>query len=252
MSGQPARQPKGTRLCRVGSWAAAAGLLLIAVSSGHKLGFLPSWQIAFLALGLGGIAMAVALVTAGIGLLRSGGTAGGASATATWLAFFSAVLFTGNSLVQMRGSFSAPPIHDISTDTVNPPPFVAVMPLRAAAGATNPPDYAGTQTAALQAQAYPDLATLVLPDPMEETFRRAEAAARALGWEIVAAVPEEGRIEAIATTAWIGFKDDVVIRIAANGPGTRVDIRSKSRVGRGDAGMNARRIRAFRDLLSRS
>jgi uncharacterized protein (DUF1499 family) len=73
-----------------------------------------------------------------------------------------------------------------------------------------------------------------------------------MGWEIIAAVPAEGRIEATATTGWIGFKDDVVIRIAVAGDGSRsrVDLRSKSRVGRGDAGMNAKRIRAFRDALA--
>ena len=252
MSAQSATQPKGTRLCRIGSWAAAIGLLLIAVSSGHKLGFLPSWQMAFMALGLGGLAMVVALVCTGIGLLRSGGSAGGASAAATWIAFIAALLFTGNTYVQMSGAFGVPPIHDISTDTANPPQFVAVVPLRAASGAANPPEYAGAETAELQATGYPDIQTIVLPVGAEEAFRRAESVARDMGWEIVAAVPDEGRIEATASTAWIGFKDDVVIRIAGTASETRVDVRSKSRVGRGDAGMNAKRIRAFRDALTSS
>ncbi len=60
-----------------------------------------------------------------------------------------------------------------------------------------------------------------------------------------------GRIEAVDATFWFGFRDDVVVRIAAApGGGSRVDVRSKSRVGRGDAGTNARRIRGFRERLS--
>jgi uncharacterized protein (DUF1499 family) len=66
-----------------------------------------------------------------------------------------------------------------------------------------------------------------------------------MGWEIVAAEAAEGRIEATETTAWWGFKDDVVIRIAPEGTGSRLDIRSMSRVGKSDLGKNADRIRAF-------
>lgn len=138
---------------------------------------------------------------------------------------------------------SVPPIHDISTDTEDPPAFVAVVPLRA--GAANPPDYAGPETAAQQRDAYPDLAPLNVPLPPAEAVRKAEAAARDLGWDIVAVEPAEGRMEATATTAWFGFKDDVVVRIRPEGDGSRVDVRSKSRVGRSDLGANAARIRDF-------
>ncbi len=239
---------KGTRLSRIGTWSAALGLLLIAISAGHKLGFLGSWTVAFSALALGALAMFIALLTAGLGLLRSGGSAGGASQSATWLAFAAALVVSGISVNNMR-AFGGPPIHDISTDTVNPPRFVDVVPLRQAAGAANPPEYSANENATAQALAYPDLQTIVVSAPADQAFARAEAAARAMGWDIVAVVPAEGRIEATATTAWIGFKDDVVIRIAGADAATRVDVRSKSRVGRGDAGMNARRIREFRDRL---
>ena len=87
--------------------------------------------------------------------------------------------------------------------------------------------------------------------PPDRAFARAEAAARSLGWDIAAAVPAEGRIEATATTRWFGFKDDVVIRIAAAPGGSRVDVRSVSRVGKSDLGANARRIRAFLAALRR-
>ena len=244
-----ATTPKGTRLSRIGSWSAAIGLLLIAISAGRKLGLIGSPMAAFIALGLGGLAMFIALVTAGLGLLRSGGSAGGASRLATWLAFAAALVVSGISVNNMR-SMGGPPIHDISTDTANPPQFVDVVPLRQADNAANPSEYLAGETAAAQAQAYPDLQTIVMTVPADQAFEKAETAARAMGWEIVAAVPAEGRIEATATTKWIGFKDDVVIRIVGDDTATRVDIRSKSRVGKGDAGMNARRIRAFRDKLS--
>jgi uncharacterized protein (DUF1499 family) len=89
----------------------------------------------------------------------------------------------------------------------------------------------------------------VLLDPPSFVFETALEVAEDMGWEIVASNANEGRIEATATTPWVGFKDDVVIRIRADGPETRVDVRSKSRVGRGDMGVNAKRIRAFRDQL---
>ena len=69
--------------------------------------------------------------------------------------------------------------------------------------------------------------------------------AMAMGWDIVARAPAEGRIEAVATSAWFGFRDDIVIRIRPDGGGSKVDIRSKSRDGESDLGVNARRIREF-------
>ena len=136
-----------------------------------------------------------------------------------------------------------PPIHDITTDTGNPPRFVAVLPLRK--DAPNTAEYAGAELAAQQKKGYPDLAPATLKTPPRATFDRALEIARASGWEIAAAVPQENRIEATATTDWFGFKDDVVIRIAPAGSGSRVDVRSVSRVGKSDLGANARRIREF-------
>jgi hypothetical protein len=241
-------QPKGTRLSRIGIWTAIIGVVLVAISSGHKLGLLATWQMAFAALGLGGLLLAIAFVTAGLGLWRSGGTGGGASRPATWLAFIAGLIVTAINVNGMR-SMGGPPIHDISTDTADPPQFVDVVALRKAAGATNPPGYSAEESAAKQAEAYPDIRTVVVQAPAAQVFEQARTAAEDMGWEIVAAMPAEGRIEATATTAWIGFKDDVVIRIREAGGETRVDVRSKSRVGRGDVGMNARRIRAFMSRL---
>ncbi len=146
-----------------------------------------------------------------------------------------------------RTAQSVPAIHDISTDTDNPPAFVAVLDKRA--GASNPAEYGGPPIASQQHQAYPDIRPATLPDPPARAFERALEAARGQGWEIVAAVPAEGRIEATDTTRWFGFKDDVVVRVKPEGAGSRVDVRSLSRVGRSDVGKNASRIRAYLQAL---
>lgn len=143
---------------------------------------------------------------------------------------------------------SVPPIHDITTDTDDPPSFVAIVPLRA--NAPNGVDYAGDSIAALQRDAYPDIVPLRVNAPPQAAFESARDAARAMGWEIVATDAEQGRIEATATTTWFGFKDDVVIRVRGDSSTSRVDVRSMSRLGRSDVGANAARIRAYASRLS--
>lgn len=142
-----------------------------------------------------------------------------------------------------RTAQSVPPIHDITTDTENPPEFVAIAPLRA--DAPNPIEYGGPEIAAQQREGYPELAPLILELPPEQAFERALDAAGEMGWEIVAADAAEGRIEAIDETLWFGFKDDVVIRVTPAGGGSRIDVRSLSRVGGSDVGTNAQRIREY-------
>jgi uncharacterized protein (DUF1499 family) len=137
-------------------------------------------------------------------------------------------------------SMNYPRIHDITTDVNTPPRFVATAPLRG-----DRVNYEGAAVAAKQLQAYPDLKTVVLPLPQERAFNAALEAAREMGWQVVATVPEEGRIEATATTKWFAFKDDVVIRITPAGERSLVDVRSASRVGISDLGTNARRIREY-------
>jgi len=143
---------------------------------------------------------------------------------------------------QMRGT--TPPIHDITTDWENPPQFLAIMPLREAAKA-NSVAYEGAKVSDLQKKAYPDIAPLTLAPAPVEAFPRALKAAEQMGWTIVATDPAAGRIEASQRSRWFGFTDDVVIRIAAAGSGSRVDVRSVSRVGRNDFGVNAARVRGY-------
>ena len=141
----------------------------------------------------------------------------------------------------------APRIHDITTDTQDPPQFIAVLPLRQ--DAPNPVQYGGLSIAIQQQKSYPDIHSLLLSGSTQDTFEKALATARALGWTIVAAEPDASRIEATDTTFWFGFKDDIVIRIRASDNGSRLDIRSLSRVGLSDVGTNARRIRTFIQMM---
>jgi uncharacterized protein (DUF1499 family) len=188
----------------------------------------------------GAIAAMVASVL-GLVLARPGGRRRGLYRALAGLVI-GAVVF-GVPWTYMRAAQQVPPIHDITTDTENPPAFVAILPLRA--GAANPPEYGGDEVAALQRAAYPGIQPIHAPLPPDRTFEQALATVQDQGWQLVAAVPSEGRIEATDTTLWWGFKDDVVIRIRPEGTGSRLDIRSKSRIGIGDTGTNAARIEAF-------
>lgn len=146
-------------------------------------------------------------------------------------------------------STQVPPIHDITTNIDNPPQFVAVLPLRA--GSPNPPEYLGGNTAELQRQFYPDILSRVYVQSPGEVFAAVTAVVDEMGWALVDANAGEGRIEATDTTQWFGFKDDIVIRLQPGLAGSTVlDVRSKSRIGLSDVGVNANRIRAFTAALN--
>ena len=193
---------------------------------------------ATVALGAAVVGLIAALVAAYAGARRNART--GLAALILSLVVAAPPIVMWNRVQQL------PRIHDITTDTDNPPAYVAVLPLRK--DARNPVQYEAS-TAPQQKRGYPDLAPVVLPLPPAQAFARAEAAARAMGWEIVTASPQELRIEATDTSLLFGFKDDVVIRVAAladvSSPSSRIDVRSLSRVGGSDFGVNAKRIRAY-------
>jgi uncharacterized protein (DUF1499 family) len=141
---------------------------------------------------------------------------------------------------------SLPMIHDISTDTQNPPQFVATAKMRTEG--MNPAAY-DPAISVEQKQAYPDIVTIEIPAPRAEVFNAAVNVVKSSGWELVEQNEMLGLIEATETTTWFGFKDDVVIRVVHTGDKTQVDVRSKSRIGKSDLGVNAKRIRHFRESL---
>lgn len=221
-----------------GFWIGLLGCVLLMIDGplyrAHVLGLSAALRIVIpAALFLGVIAVLLSLV----GLVRSGSK--GLAMAGLVLGLISAVMPL-KSINTARHS----PIHDVSTDRANPPLFVAVLPLRAAAKAANSTEY-DTKTAELQKETYPDIGPLHLDVPPAQAYERSLAAARNSGWEIVASDPAQGRIEATATTFWFGFKDDVVVRIAADGSGSRIDVRSLSRIGHSDVGANAKRVRDY-------
>lgn len=167
--------------------------------------------------------------------------------------FLGSVVVLGVPLASYIDSYGKPPIHDVSTDVEHPPEFVALLLQRD--GATNPPDYDGDKlvrmdgkiytTRQLQKKYYGDIHTIGQLMPPERLFKRALATTRDMGWNIIAVVPDEGRIEATNTSLFFGFVSDIVIRVKPSGMGARLDIRAKSRVRDADGGANARLIRDY-------
>lgn len=139
---------------------------------------------------------------------------------------------------------SVPPIHNISTDMIDPPAFSAIAALRKGA---NPLEYDAAELGPKQRAAYPDVKTHTTTLGREEALAKSVAVLEGMGLEIVAAPPSGQTVEATFTSFWFGFKDDVVVRIrpAIGGTGSLIDVRSVSRVGQSDLGANAARIMEF-------
>ena len=191
-------------------------VLLAAAGPSVRIGLLP-YSTGILLLPIAGAIGLLAAILAIMSLVRRRGVAG--PVLALLLGILAAAVPIGGYITAR----SVPPIHDISTD---------------------PKEQTDAQRAA-----YPDVQPLRLAVAPNVAFERAKGAVEEMGWQIAREDPSAGRIEAVATTFWFGFKDDVVIRVSAEGTGSRIDVRSKSRVGVSDLGTNARRIRAYRERL---
>ena len=139
---------------------------------------------------------------------------------------------------------AVPPIHDITTAPDNPPAFSAVAPLRQGEG-INSITYEGAKIAEQQRHVYPDILPVTVGLVSDVAFALALDTAQRMGWTIVASDKATGRIEASQRSRWMGFTDDIVVRVAPANSGSRIDIRSSSRYGRSDFGVNAARIRAY-------
>jgi uncharacterized protein (DUF1499 family) len=236
----------GLFLTGIADLVAAVAVLTMPLAALGRIAGLWDWRTMLWAFGIGLGATAAAILLSLVAFVvnrllpwRSYRLAGAA------LAFVAGVAVMVPQAATALRAMRSPPIHDITTDTENPPRLVALLAERTATHALNPADY-NPVTAVLQKTYYPDIKPKDLKLPQHDAFERVLALVGAQGWRVAATGPLEGRIEAVATTFWIGFNDDVVFRLTAIGPDeTRVDMRSISRVGRGDIGTNAARVRAF-------
>jgi len=188
----------------------------------------------FLAAGIFVIALIVWLVQ------RNSNPASSRAAAMAAIICLIPVAALGSQIIKAR---SLPFIHNISTDVVNPPNFNKIIELRGQN--SNSIEYDAEQYAKLQQGAYPNVKTLLVNLSVAQAHAKALDVVDSLGWELVHHNPAVGSIEATETTALWAFKDDVVIRIVAQGNKTAIDLRSVSRVGQSDLGANARRIEKF-------
>jgi uncharacterized protein (DUF1499 family) len=230
----------------------AVGLLLIVIGGpGTRFGWW-DFRTGFMLMKYGawlGIAAAVAAVVALLVLTVLGarhrrGTARGSVALAT------VGLVLGGIAFYLPWSFlqharSVPPIHDITTDFVNPPEITASRAMRDTTHGMNSWVYEGDSIARQQRRAYPDIKPVMLALPPDDAYRAALRAVRDMGWQILLEDHAGRRIEAMDVTKWYGFKDDVAIRVTPASGISRVDVRSVSRIGGSDVGMNAARIRKY-------
>ena len=160
------------------------------------------------------------------------------------------LLYLGSLIATAR---SVPAIHDITTNLDDVPKFYRLVVRED--NLRSIPDLGRPQLAALpprerwkevHRQSYGDLRTVRLPWNVAETVRRAEALARERGWEVVTSDPQLGIVEAVDTSLFFRFKDNVLVRVRqAPAGGSLVDMRSISRVGGSDVGVNAKRVRSF-------
>jgi len=201
-----------------------------------------SYPMAFQLLGHFAVAAGVAaIIGLAVWIVAVRARSGGA-----WLA---AIATLGMAIMAMCMYFyqaSPPPgafMNDVTTDLDDPPEFIAVIPLRPAG--SNSLEYGGTEMAANQRRVHPEVQPLFSTLAPPAAFNRALEVAEDLGWDVVAEDRAAGRIEAIDTTPFFRFKDDVVIRIRADERGSRIDLRSHSRIGLTDLGKNAARIMTF-------
>jgi uncharacterized protein (DUF1499 family) len=228
------------RLAGIAAVVAALGLTLARYDVVPKLGgftaFLASGLLAALALLLGLVALLVGRQQA----LPARGKLLAAMAVS--------LAFVGFLISRPMSAGEVPAIHDITTDLANPPQFEALS-VRA-------DNLAGVGTVVnwqkLHAGAYGDLRPIEIARPVAQVTADAVRLVQENGWQIAKSDPARGHVEATASVSYIRFKDDVVLRIAptADGAGSRVDMRSISRVGVSDLGVNAKRIRAFLKALS--
>ena len=151
---------------------------------------------------------------------------------------------------QALDGISAPQINDISTDTISPPPFNKLLIRRRTANSKfslNDHALSKEERIKIQNHFYPELKALSSPLDFESALLRSAVLLRQQGMDIITIDEDKGFIEAVDTSFWFGFKDDVVVRLKSHSNRTEIDIRSASRIGLRDFGKNAARVRRFLD-----
>lgn len=149
---------------------------------------------------------------------------------------------------QIQAARSVPPIHDITTDTFNPPQFDEIAEIRQYAPndlAYGDKQHTPEELAEKQQQAYPDIKPLKTDLSVGEAVIQAQAVLERQGLDVINVNQGQGIVEATDTSFWFGFKDDLVVRVRPENSGSVVDVRSVSRVGQSDIGVNAARIETF-------
>lgn len=219
---------------------------------GKRLGWW-TYEIGFLLLIAGAVIGALTVVAGMVGvliaLLRKKSDAAASRRANHWpniAGFILGLVVVGFVLQLFLNALQYPLLYDISTDLEDPPAFSTAI--REQRGESSNSLAFTAQAVQLHAESYPDLDTLeILNKSRSKSFEIAMSVARDMNWSIVTANSESGRFEAVDTTFWFGFQDDVVVRVRENskGPGSLIDVRSASRVGVSDTGTNARRIRRF-------
>jgi len=227
---------------------AITGAALLPIGAlGHRIG-LWSYQTGFLLLAAGAFLaflIAVGGIVALFATFRAGRTEGRRQLV-LGLLFGGAVVAL--LALELGSARTAPPIHDVSTDVGDPPAFDKAIALRGADA--NPLDYDLAANAAKQQNAYPRVKPIRTDLSVESSFDRAIDVLGSMRLDIVNTDRDDGVIEAVATSFWFGFKDDVVVRVRPRGNGATVDVRSASRLGVGDLGVNAKRIEEFIDRFN--
>lgn len=214
---------------------------------GTKLGL---WQFTggFILLAVGAVLAAAVFFLGLIAVVFTSIRRMAAERASAAIGFVLSVVVLGVLGSQYMAGASVPAIHNITTDLANPPQFATLVAVREAEGA-NPLELS-EEVAAQHRSAYPQLKPLISPSSATDMFGQALSVVEGMGMAVADANPTAGRIEATDETFWFGFKDDVVIRIRAQGSGSVVDVRSVSRVGQSDLGKNAQRISEILDALA--
>jgi hypothetical protein len=198
-----------------------------------------------------GSALALAGTIIAATVLREFWARGGEGARAALSGLAICLIALAPVIVTSIATLLLPKVNDVTTDPADPPVLAEVAAARTAEGAVSRPPQAPGGT---ELPAYPDLRPLVVQRDPQAVFTAARALVDEGGWLVVSTTPPlagPGLIVATAETMFLGFKDDVAIRVAAIPGGAKVDVRSASRVGRHDLGVNARRIRNFVAELER-